>query len=266
RQREREIDPRRVDAQPRVRALADRDQLQARRGRADSAGSNRRVERERRRLRVRERRRRRRVAHLTDIERPRPRRADQPRHVDPWLIETSFRLAEVEPTPPAATEVSKVSAVACAFVNAGVAALSLTSPTSSDPVPVALNRPANSTVAVPATCRSSDASTASTGNGIPLWPAAVVSVDQSSFDAPTPLTRFSFSSPSVTVRLSGATANERLIPIASTPSHDFVPWLIETSFSDAEAEPTPPAATEVSKVSDVACAFVNAGVTAASLT
>src|SRR5205823_3194751 len=82
----------------------------------------------------------------------------------PCVIETSFNDADKQPTPPAATDVSRVRAVACAFVNAGVAAASVTWPRSSEPVPVAVKTPASATVALPATCKSVAAPTVRRGS------------------------------------------------------------------------------------------------------
>ena len=84
---------------------------------------------------------------------------------------------------------------------------------------------------------------------------SVTNCVQSSLVAPTPLARLSFSSPFVTERLIGASARERLIPKAWTPSQLFVPWVSETRWRVAPALPLPcPVAAEVSRVSAIACA------------
>src|SRR5207244_3721830 len=95
-------------------------------------------------------------------------------------------------------------------------------------------------------------------------PAVTFRLAQSSFAAP--VARFSRSSPLLSDSVNGSTLNERLIPDASTPSQLFVPCVIETSLKLADKPPTPPAATDVSRVRAVACALVNAGVAAASVT
>src|SRR5262249_56290986 len=77
-------------------------------------------------------------------------------------------------------------------VNAGVAAESLTWPTSSEPVPVAVKRPASATVAMPETWRSVAAITPRCGSGSES--VVVLRPDQFSFEAP-PLARFSCNLP-----------------------------------------------------------------------
>ena len=92
---------------------------------------------------------------------------------------------------------------------------------------------------------------------IPVYSGvAAVSDCQSSGVAPTPLARFSFSSPFVTEIVSGSTVRESVIPEASTPSQLFVPWVSLTSVRVAPADPIPPALTEVSRVSESAWAAV----------
>ena len=111
--------------------------------------------------------------------------------------------------------------------------------------------------AVPEMWRLCAAVTSIVWRSIPVYSGvAAVSVCQSSGVAPTPLARFSFSSPFVTEIVSGSTLRESVIPEASTPSQLFVPCVSLTRLSVAPAEPIPPALTEVSSVSESACAAV----------
>src|SRR5262245_9685150 len=85
-------------------------------------------------------------------------------------------------------------------------------------------------------------------------PSVGVNVAQLSFDAP-PSARFTLSSPLVSEIASGASFSESEIPVASTPSHDCVPWVIDTTFTEPAA-PTGPADPVASSVKAKACASV----------
>ena len=131
----------------------------------------------------------------------------------PCVSFTRLKVAPAEPIPPALTEVSNVSESACAPVPTcawSAPLVTVTVPRSRLPVPVAVKTPASAIVAVPEMWRLCAAVTSIVWRSIPVYSGvAAVRSCQSSGVAPTPLARFSFSSPFVTEIVSGSTFEAR---------------------------------------------------------